>query len=254
MRVVFRTDPRLFGHIPKPKPARNALPDWLRDMPSQAFSEFHGAHIRTVKHCPPFVDAMTHGFVFTLPCDVAVSQGRFSWNWDLPEPAARCHPRAPLSFHMPAQVSGTPFHAVDQIVVKFNSFWTVELPAGWSLYATPPANRMDLPFRALSGLVDADHYNEVGILFPALWTEPDFEGVLARGTPIVQCFPVSREPLEYGFDCFDADQTAAYDALGQRLLEEQGVYRKRYRAPRSRPRGEGVSERGGMKPEPSDGG
>ena len=30
---------------------------------------------------------------------------------------------------------------------------------------------------------------------------------------------------------------AAYDALGRRLLDDQGIYRKQYRAPRSRPRG-----------------
>lgn len=237
MRVIFRCDPCLKGHLPEPLPARAALPDWLRQMPSTAYSDTHGSDIRTVKQCPPFVDAMTHGFVFTLPCDVHVRDGVFSWDWDLPQPAARMHPRAPLSFHVPAQVEGTPFHADDRVIVKFNSFWTVALPEGWSLFAMPPANRHDLPFQALSGLVDADRYHDVGILFPAVWTQPDFEGVLAQGTPVVQCFPVHREPLEYVFDAFDADETAAYDALGRRLLDDQGIYRKQYRAPRSRPRG-----------------
>lgn len=248
MRVIFRCDANLVDHLPRPQPARAVLPDWLRQMPSTAFSEAHGSDIRTVKQCPPFVDAMTHGFVFTLPCDVHVQDGVFSWDWPLPEPAARLHPRAPLSFHVPAQVAGTPWHDEHRAVVKFNSFWTVELPAGWSLYAMPPANRSDLPFRALCGLVDADRYHDVGILFPAIWTEPDFAGVLARGTPVVQCFPVPRDSLEYTFGIFDAAATADYDALGRQLLEEKGVYRKHHRAPRSRPGIKSAPESGQVEP------
>ncbi len=251
MHVIFRCDPRLADHLPRPQPARAVLPEWLRKMPSRAYSDMHGTDVRTVKQCPPFVDAMTHGFVLTLPCDVRVEEGVFSWDWPVPDPAAHMHPRAPLSFHVPAQVSGTPFHAGDRVIVKFNSFWTVELPEGWSLFAMPLVNRSDLPFRALCGLVDADRYHDVGILFPALWTQPDFEGVLARGTPFVQCFPVPRAPLEYSFDVFDDAETTAYDALGQRLLDGPGVYRKQYRAPRSRPTIQGTPQRSGIKPETS---
>src|SRR5699024_2935999 len=105
-----RCDPVLADHLPKPVPARSALPDWLRRMPPEAFSEVHGDNVRTVIQCPPFVDAMTHGFVFTLPCDVHVEDGCFSWDWDLPWPKTRHHPRAPLSFHAPAQTTGAPFH------------------------------------------------------------------------------------------------------------------------------------------------
>ena len=65
-------------------PALQALPDWLREMPGAAFSDLHGRDVRTVKQCPPFVDAMRHGFVMRLPCDVTVADGRFSWDWDLP--------------------------------------------------------------------------------------------------------------------------------------------------------------------------
>ncbi|MCK2125041.1 hypothetical protein, partial [Pseudomonas sp. PNPG3] len=67
--------------------------------------------------------------------------------------------------------------------LKFNSFWTIELEPGWSLFATHPVNRDDLPFRLLSGLVDADRFHDGGINFPAVWIRPDFSGVLKRGTP-----------------------------------------------------------------------
>jgi hypothetical protein len=254
MRVIFRCDPLLAEHLPRPIPARSALPDWLRRMPATAFSPTHGGDIRTVKQCPPFVDAMTHGFVFLLPCDVHVANGVFSWDWPIPRPATYQHPRAPLSYHAPAQVEGAPFHTPDRIVVKFNSFWTVELPEGWSVFAMSPVNRTDLPFQLLSGLVDADRYHDVGILFPAIWTNPDFAGILPQGMPIAQCFPVKREALEYVFAPFDAQQQQAYDEVGKSLLEQKGVYRKHFRAPRSRPVFKDTAQDGKVEPEPSAGG
>ena len=71
MQIVFRCDPAMLDYLIRPTPARHALPDWLRTMPRTAFSETHGQDVRTVKQCPPFVDAMAHGFVIPLPCDVA---------------------------------------------------------------------------------------------------------------------------------------------------------------------------------------
>ena len=103
MRMIFRCDPALSEHLPRPVPARSALPDWLRAMPAKAHSDIHGRDIRTVKQCPPFVDAMAYGVLILLPCDVIVERGAFSWEWDIPEPATSGHPRAPLSFHVPAQ-------------------------------------------------------------------------------------------------------------------------------------------------------
>ncbi len=233
MRVVFRCDPALADHLPRPMPARAALPDWLRAVPPRAFSPLHGQEVRTVKQCPPFVDAMTYGFIIPLPCDVTVRQGALSWDWDVPTPSVHAHPRSPISFHVPEQVEGTPLHDPDTVVVKFNSFWTIELEPGWSLFATHPVNRTDLPFRLVTGLVDADRFSDVGILFPAVWTDPGFSGVLPRGTPVAQCFPVRRSAPELVFEPFSAHHAARYDATAQALLSKPGVYRRRFRARRS---------------------
>ncbi len=137
MRMMFRCDPALSDHLPRPVLARGALPDWLRAMPAKAHSEIHGRDIRTVKQCPPFVDAMAYGVMILLPCDVVVEQGSFSWDWNIPEPVTSGHPRAPLSFHVAAQFPDAPF-ARDGAAIKFNSFWTIELEPGWSLFATHP--------------------------------------------------------------------------------------------------------------------
>jgi hypothetical protein len=234
MRMIFRCDPALADYLPRPVPARTALPDWLRAMPAKAHSEIHGREIRTVKQCPPFVDAMAYGVVILLPCDLAVDRGAFSWDWDIPEPATAGHPRAPLSFHVAAQLADAPFAMGTQAAIKFNSFWTIELEAGWSLFATHPVNRDDLPFRLVSGLVDADRFHDGGINFPAIWTQPEFSGVVPKGTPVAQCFAVPRAAPQLVFETFDEAHREAYSKTVADVLAAPNVYRKHFRARRGR--------------------
>jgi hypothetical protein len=209
MRMIFRCDPALSDHLPRPVAARSALPDWLRQMPAKAHSEIHGRDIRTVE------------------------RGAFSWNWDIPEPATAGHPRAPLSFHPPAQFPDAPF-ADGKAALKFNSFWTIELDEGWSLFATHPVNRDDLPFRLISGLVDADLFHDGGINFPAIWTDGEFSGVLAKGTPVAQCFAVPRAAPQLVFEDFDEAHRQAYAKTVAEVLVAPNVYRKHFRARRGR--------------------
>ncbi|MDY0744943.1 hypothetical protein SNE35_10515 [Paucibacter sp. R3-3] len=230
MKITFRCDPSLIELLPRPVPAKAALPAWLREMAPRMPSPVHGRAIRTVKQCPPFVDAMTHGFMILLPCDVRVAQGRFEWDWPLPPLALDNHPRAPLSFHVPEQIAGSPLAQGGQSAVKFNSFWTIELEPGWSLMAVHPVNRLDLPFRLLSGLVDADRFHEVGINFPALWTDEGFEGVLPRGTPIAQCYPVPRGGAdELICEPMSDERQQGYETLAAKIMAGPGVYRKGFR-------------------------
>jgi hypothetical protein len=232
MKITFRCDPALFDLLPRPLPARAALPDWLRAMAPRRPSAAHGRAVRTVKQCPPFVDAMTHGFMILLPCDVIVEAGRFRWDWAQPPLELDGHPRAPLSFHVPEQIEGSPLAQGTQVAVKFNSFWTIALEDGWSLMAVHPVHRDELPFRTVTGLVDADRFHAVGINFPAIWTEPGFEGLLPRGTPIAQCYPVPRDVPELCCEPMNSGDAQHYETVAAQILAGPGVYRKGYRSKR----------------------
>jgi len=235
MNIIFRCDPALIELLPRPVPAREALPQWLRQMAPRAPSAVHQRSIRTLKQCPPFVDAMAHGFMILLPCDVTVRSGQFSWDWPLPTLSLHHHPRAPLSFHVPEQLAGSPLAHGPRSAIKFNSFWTIELEPGWSLLAAHPANRDDLPFRLVTGLVDADRFSDVGINFPAVWIDPAFDGVLPRGTPIAQCHAVPREAPTLVCEPMSEAHTQRYDALATAIMAGPGVYRQGYRSKRARP-------------------
>ena len=116
--------------------------------------------------------------------------------------------------------------------VKFNSFWTIELEPGYSLFATHPVNRADLPFRLLTGLVDCDRFRDVGVLFPGVWVDPAFEGTVPRGTPVAQCFPVARETLDLDCEPFSPADAQRYRDTARDLLSEPGTYRKKFRVGR----------------------
>ena len=115
------------------------------------------------------------------------------------------------------------------LLVKFTNFWTVALPEGWSMLFTHPLNRLDLPFRTLSGMVSADRWTAGFVHLPAIWTDEAFEGVLEAGTPVAQAFPVPRESLDLGFDIMDEAELDAHLAVQSELQDIEGVYRKNYR-------------------------
>ncbi len=98
-----------------------------------------------------------------------------------------------------------------------------------------PVNRDDLPFRLISGLVDLDRFYDGGIYFPAVWAQPDFSGVLPKGTPVAQCFAVPRAPYDVVVESFD-DARAAVCQDRRRGAGQNPVnaYRKQFPARRGR--------------------
>lgn len=235
MKLTCRCLPGYEGLLPKPVLADKALPDWLRAMPAKAVSEtLGGAEVRTLKQCPPVLDAMQTGIVFPLATDVVVENGELSWDWDIPRVDTSRLTRSPIGVHLPEQATGAPLNMPGgQFVIKFSNFWTIEAPEGTSLLITHPLNREDLPFRTLAGLVDVDTFCDGFVHFPALWTDPDFSGTLKAGTPVAQAIPVRREKLELIVEEMDDAHLEAHAVVQDGLQEDPGLYRKRFRASRS---------------------
>ncbi|MDA7966827.1 hypothetical protein [Ruegeria sp.] len=226
MNITFRCPPELEQLLPRPVLAKTGLPDWLRKMPATAHDDILGAELMTVKKCAPFLDAMSYGFLMPLACDVQITNGRLSWDWDLPATPGETFSRSPIALHPAAQVRGSPFENGVAVVLKFNAFWTIELPPGWSLLCVHPLNRTDLPFRSLSGLVDSDRYTQNFINFVAEWTDPGFEGILPKGTPVAQCIPMLRESFEYQFETMSQDHAQAFHKTRDSMDGTAGVYRR----------------------------
>lgn len=228
--LIFRCLPELEGKIPPPIPANQGLPDWLKAMPSQAFTAISMRDENTIKRCPPFVDAMTSGFLLPLICDLKVENGAITWDNDVPPGGIIDFPRSPIGFHDAGQVIGTPLFEPDRFVIKFHNLWSIEAPEGYSLLFTHPINRFDLPFRTLTGIVDCDRYRDNWVHFPAHWHDMNFSGVLPKGTPVAQCIPVKRENWVAQTACISADDAQRMHDLRDAIKREPGVYRRQFRA------------------------
>ena len=234
MTLTFRCPPALENVLPRPIPAVLGLPDWFKTLPAKAFNPTMGKDVETVKKCPPFIDAMTYGFLIPLAIDLKVEDGEFTWNFDVPEGIVSEYSHSPIGFHDPSQVAGTPFFDDDCFIIKFNNFWTIEAPPGYSLLFTHPLNRVDLPFTTLTGLVDCDTFSDSPVNFPARWHDAAFNGVLPKGTPVAQVFAVPRDAPRLEFESFDEPHQRTYEKTVAKVLESPNVYRKHFRARRGR--------------------
>jgi hypothetical protein len=232
MTLTFRCMPGLEGLLPQPIPAVLGLPDWFKALPAKSFNPTRGETTSTVKKCPPLIDAMTYGFLIPLPIDLRVQDGEFTWKFDVPEGFVSEYSHSPIGFHDPSQVVGTPLFDDDRFIIKFNNFWTIEAPPGYSLLFTHPVNRTDLPFTTISGLVDCDTFYDSPLNFPAHWHDTGFNGVLPKGTPVVQCLPVKRESWTGRFEVLSGDAIKRIIDTRDALGNETDVYRRRFRAPK----------------------
>jgi hypothetical protein len=177
------------GVIAEPVPAKGVLPPWFRHLPGIDKSQLSATNNGlTVKRCPPFLDAMTAGWIIPLAATVRleISDGgetvNAGWEFD----------RELVSTHAPFQVAGGPH--VPRPPMKFNNYWTIRTPKGWSSLFLPPVNRPNGVVEVVSGLVDTDTYRSP-VNFPFFAIAPDGVYTLEKGTPLVQVIPVRRADL-----------------------------------------------------------
>jgi hypothetical protein len=215
--IEFLCSQQLIDRIPRPYPAREHTPDWLKAMPmDRAGVDGPGPYDGTVKRCPPFLEAMTAGYLIPLPCDVYFAvdaSGKFT--------AKAQHDI--ISAHGHAQYQGAPFDKM--LVLKFRNPWIVRTPPGYSCLFTAPVNRFEIPFTPLTGIVETDtYYDQVNI--PTLChLRPGSSITMAAGTPMFQVVPFQREEWKSQFGARDEERRSA---LAQQFNENVHAYREHY--------------------------
>lgn len=173
-------------NIPHPVPASRMVPEWYRKLPGSA------EKVETVKKCVPVLDALTAGYMITLPVDVHFNNEKNSFWYDAPFQIN--------SDHHAIQTQGVDIGPeFDQQPHKWLNQWRIETPKGYSCLFIHPLNRMDLPFRSFTGIVDTDRHPII-INFPFVMKK-DFYGVIPAGTPIIQIIPFKRD--EWSIDVVD---------------------------------------------------
>jgi hypothetical protein len=167
--------------VPYPIPASKVVPQWYRKMPgSKNLTE-------TVKKCVPFLDALTSGYVITLPVDVY-------WN----EEAQKFMYDSPFSIESDHAAEQTDEVEIDKDYDeqphKWINRWEIKTPKGYSCLFIHPLERTELPFYSFSGIVDTDKHPLV-VNFPFV-IKKGFSGLIPAGTPIIQIIPFKRDKWE----------------------------------------------------------
>lgn len=193
--TILFTNTTDFVDIEKPILSLNAVPDWYKKTESYVGLEKTpngmGGTSGTIKKCMPVFDAMTAGYMILLPADVYVSvkhgEQFFQWaNFNL------------ISDHSVQQAPLHPARRKNNPYPKFNNPWSIKTPEGYSTLFVHPMHQ-DLPFTIFPGIVDTDKYF-APVNFPMVINDPNFEGLIPKGTPIAQVIPFKRElwEIQYG--------------------------------------------------------
>lgn len=181
-------------YIEAPKPAIKYLPEWYKKT-DVFISKGHTAisSPRTFKHCIPFMDSMVSGYIHELWSDIEVENSngtRIHWKGADKVFGYKTHG---ASGDMPIP------YGYQSDVWSFHHELYIKTPPGYSILVTQPFNRTDLPFYAMSGIVDADKEPFFPGAYP-VFVKTGFAGVVTKGTPMLQIIPFKREDWKSELD------------------------------------------------------
>jgi hypothetical protein len=212
--------------IEPPTPAyKHNIPDWFRNLPKYAFGSskffYNKGPNLTAKSCLPLVDAFTSGYTINLHCDIQVKKENgnivFTWAYrqnGVPEPVGQ------RNTNKDAMVCGwDDIYGYEDLNFNWFPSWSIKTPPGYSCIFTHPINRVDLPFYTLGGVIDTDGWGDAGN-HPFL-LKKDWEGIIPKGTPIIQVIPFKRQ--DWSSDA-DKDMTKEYN----KKIAQKNSYLKDY--------------------------
>jgi hypothetical protein len=193
-KVIKFSNTNGWKDLEKPQSASAFIPDWYKNIESyiggKKVTDGNGGTLATIKRCMPVFDAITAGYIITLPADIMVTikdgQQYFEWaHFGL------------ISFHPIEQAPEHPMRKPHQYP-KWNNPWAIKTPKGYSTLFIQPMHRESV-FTILPGIVDTDIYT-APVNFPFVINDPNFEGLIPKGTPIAQVIPIKRDAwkMEFG--------------------------------------------------------
>lgn len=181
--------------VSMPKPALKSIPQWFKKADRFAKNPATGDYfigqdngkIPTFKSCPALFDIFTAGYMLHTPCDIEFYLNEYNtisvkiedktykdFVTSRPPMPQFVHPHGYYNFHF-----------------AWYPDWSIKLPEGYSAIYISPANRYDLPFQTVQGIIDNDVVNLPGLM--PFFVQDNFTGIIPAGTPYAQIIPFKRE-------------------------------------------------------------
>jgi len=190
----------------KPFPATQAIPEWWKKMtPYLAVPEqvkkgnfFLGRNSipnTSFKKCTPMLDALASGYIIPLWTDVFVTCNPegfpvITWKTLGGRGVFAQHGDNAMDVETPLGYSN--------LVFKYLNPWIPKTPRGYSILVTQPFGYRQTAFQAVPAIIDSDK-STLEVL-PPMWVKEGFEGVVEKGTPLVQITPFKRNNWELEFN------------------------------------------------------
>jgi hypothetical protein len=163
----------------------------------------------------PVFDAITTGYVIKTHTDIHIKVVDGLHNIEWANDTSKT-----VTFHPPFQVVNYKNQDLPHGLPKLRNPWGIKTPKGYSVLVTQPMHR-DLPFTIFPGVVDTDKY-VVPINFPFTTNDPNFEGLIPKGTPIAQIIPFKREKWKYKIGNKKEEQEAfrSLNLMGHKFFDK----------------------------------
>ena len=193
---------------PKPYPASKAIPQWWKDATPYLRTPDNPdgkkvivSHLNSnasFKKCQVMLDTLTAGYVIPLMADVIVSttSGFPEINWKIKRDIFEVHNKQEVE---------APEGYYDQMF-KYLNPWIPQLPKGYSALIVPCFGYPNSPFRPLSGIIDYD--KTMHPLQAPVFVKQGFEGVVEKGTPMMQIIPFKRSDWSSEFSYLEDGELA----------------------------------------------
>ena len=200
MKITFKSiTENHYDIAEKPYPAVTAIPEWFKNIKPSTSSEHRNnepkGQLATVKKCFPILDSLTSGYIIPAPVDLLV---RYVGNDDIPTITWNSFNINWVETWQLDQSAGFEIpDGFNKQIFKLINPWLVQTPKNWSCLFTHPIGYPNLPFRAITGIVDTDKL-KTDINQPFV-LKKRWEGIIEAGTPIVQIIPFERKDWE--MDC-----------------------------------------------------
>lgn len=202
MKIQFINDKNLTDL--QPVLAKDNLPDWYKK--TQPYIEnnkvdgfINGTFVTTatIKKCMPVFDSMSAGYLINAWADIKIYKENDTVCYEIDSQILASHSTKQAGNHFAVDKN-------DDLVAKFVNTWGIKTPEGYSCLFAPPAHRPNV-ISIMPAIVDTDSYN-LAIHFPFVLSDRNFEGVIPKGTPLVQVIPFKRDNWEMECTVFNEEE------------------------------------------------
>jgi hypothetical protein len=191
-KIKFATEQE---DLTSPQPSKKYIPSWYK----QADKYIGGKPIlnntspeggNTIKLCIPFLDSLINGYTVELAQDVQVRRDENN------SIIITYHPDILILEQRPIEtLQGMPIpHGYEETAFAWKFHFALKTPKGYSSLFVHPLNRHELPFITVSAIVDSDYVISDGWI--PFFLKEGFEGIIPKGTPLVQIIPFKRDNWE----------------------------------------------------------